>query len=216
MEVKMKKIKGIILLIMSAILTVALCSCGGKTKKTKEETKPEVGFSINSDGTFSVTYSEDFSEDYYSETELEELVDKEISEFNSSLAVDSENGISMESLKVKKKQATLKLKFLNYEDYNSYCAEYVSSTRNANLFIGSYSQAVEKGYNLATVFTKTADGQVMENTDIEETEGIKVVYTNEGFNIKVDGEVIAVGTNVTYNDGVVQTSDKRENYFIYK
>lgn len=216
MEVKMKKIKGIVLLIISAVLIVSLCSCGGKSKKTKKEDKSEAGFSINKDGTFLVTYSEDFSEDYYSEKELKQFVDEEIGEFNSTLAVEKNNGISVESLNVKKNKATLTLKFVNYEDYKSYSAEYVSSTRNADLFIGSYSEGVEKGYRFATVFKDTADGQVVNVEDIGSAEDMKVVYMNEGFDVKVEGEVVAVGTNVTYENGIIKTFDKRENYFIFK
>lgn len=211
----MKKLKGVLLLVMLVITMICLSACG-KEKKEERKKEADVGLVINSDNSFVVTYSEDFKEDYYDKSELEEMVDKEIADFNSTMAVDPTKGISKESLEVSKKTATLKIKFSNYQDYIKYSAEYVSSNRNARIFIGTYSEAVAAGYKLTGKFMKTDDSGELQVSEIETMTDSLVFYSNEGFNIKVDGEVVAIGSNTTYNDGIVKTSDRRENYFIYK
>ena len=56
--------------------------------------------------------------------------------------------MSKQSLKLKDKKITLKLKFASYKDYEAYSAHYVSITKNVKLFAGTYEDAMAAGYDL--------------------------------------------------------------------
>lgn len=145
MENNMKKRK-IIFCCMLAVVLASLCSCA--SKKSAKKSEDEATVIIDKDNTVSVTYTEEFKEDYYDKDELEAQVDREIEEFNSSYAEDKANGMSKQSLKLKDKKITLKLKFASYKDYEAYSAHYVSITKNVKLFAGTYEGAVAAGYDL--------------------------------------------------------------------
>lgn len=145
MENNMKKRK-IIFCCMLVVVLASVCSCA--SKKSAKKSEDEATVIIDKDNTVSVTYTEEFKEDYYDKDELEAQVDREIEEFNSSYAEDKANGMSKQSLKLKEKKITLKLKFASYKDYEAYSAHYVSITKNVKLFAGTYEDAVAAGYDL--------------------------------------------------------------------
>ncbi len=211
----MKKKKGIVLGCMITAMAICLCGCS-LSKKSSAKAKDSEIVTVGEDNSVVVTYTDDFDEEYYDKDELEKLVDSEIKEFNETYALDKTKGITKESLNVKSKKATLKLKFSCYQDYETYCKNYVSSTRNTKLFIGTYEEAVAAGYNFSGKCTKTEDSSEMTVEDIQNEKGVGVFYTNEGTTIKFPGEIISIGQNVTVKDGLAKTTDKRENYIIYK
>ena len=141
----MKKRK-IIFCCMLVVVLASVCSCA--SKKSAKKSEDEATVIIDKDNTVSVTYTEEFKEDYYDKDELEAQVDREIEEFNASYAEDKANGMSKQSLKLKDKKITLKLKFASYKDYEAYSAHYVSITKNVKLFAGTYEDAVAAGYDL--------------------------------------------------------------------
>ena len=141
----MKKRK-IIFCCMLAVVLASVCSCA--SKKSAKKSEDEATVIIDKDNTVSVTYTEEFKEDYYDKDELEAQVDREIEEFNANYAEDKANGMSKQSLKLKDKKITLKLKFASYKDYEAYSAHYVSITKNVKLFAGTYEDAVAAGYDL--------------------------------------------------------------------
>lgn len=145
MENNMKKRK-IIFCCMLVVVLASVCSCA--SKKSAKKSEDEATVIIDKDNTVSVTYTEEFKEDYYDKDELEAQVDREIEEFNASYAEDKANGMSKQSLKLKDKKITLKLKFASYKDYEAYSAHYVSITKNVKLFAGTYEDAVAAGYDL--------------------------------------------------------------------
>ncbi len=145
MENNMKKRK-IIFCCMLVVVLASVCSCA--SKKSAKKSEDEATVIIDKDNTVSVTYTEEFKEDYYDKDELEAQVDREIEEFNASYAEDKANGMSKQSLKLKEKKITLKLKFASYKDYEAYSAHYVSITKNVKLFAGTYEDAVAAGYDL--------------------------------------------------------------------
>lgn len=145
MENNMKKRK-IIFCCMLVVVLASVCSCA--SKKSAKKSEDEATVIIDKDNTVSVTYTEEFKEDYYDKDELEAQVDREIEEFNANYAEDKADGMSKQSLKLKDKKITLKLKFASYKDYEAYSAHYVSITKNVKLFAGTYEDAVAAGYDL--------------------------------------------------------------------
>lgn len=208
-----------LLLCIAMALTVAGCS---KSKKKKNQAPVDdsklTNFTLNDDGSFTVLYEEEFNESYYDKKELETLIDSEISEFNSTLAADKNKGMSKESFKIEGGNAKLVLKFNSVADYMSYESNYVSSNRNAVLFIGKYKDAVAAGYTMAGKFLAANGKDTFDKNTLVADDNTYVLYTNQGYNIEVPGEILAISHRSTINTKTsqVRTPDLRENYIIFK
>ena len=208
---------------LTLVVTMAGCSKKAKGAKSTEkvqktDVKKEPDFILDADGSFTVIYEEDFVEDYYNKVELEAMVDSELKEFNENYAKDAAKGISKAMFTVEKGIAKLGLHFTEDEDYISYETNYVSSTRNARLYVGTYGELAQAGYHLPQRLTQT-DGvtQVTEDS-FSAQDGVYVIFTNQRFTMSVPGEVIAINSSakVDAGSGAVYTSDKRENYIVFK
>lgn len=211
----MRKQKGMILLLLLVIMLVVMAGCG-KAKKTQAESKTNPTFNIDGNNCFTVAYEEEFKEDYYDKKELESLIDSELAEFNETYAIDKSNGVVKESFSVKDGKAVLKLRFSSAQDYMNYSSNYVNSTRNARLFIGTYDEAVNAGYSFGGTFYAADGSEGFNAADVKETEKVFVLFTNEKHRIGVSGEIIGMNSNVSLEDKLAVTSDKQENYIIYK
>lgn len=196
------------------VLVLAFSGCG-KSKKNSEGKKPVApNFYVQDNGEFTVVYEETFDEKYYDKTELEAMIDEEIKEFNAAYVTDGSKGIEKASFEVEDKKAILKLKFFSWNDYVTYSSEYISSDRNAKLFIGSYNDALTAEYKFQGKFT-TPDGK--ESYDVTTSaDDVIIIYTNQGFNMDIEGNIVAINENVTVKDGLAVTSERRQNYIIYK
>lgn len=198
------------MLLFTLVLTFAGC---GKSGKSSDKNKVTPNFYVYDTNEFSVAYEEKFDKDYYDKAELEAIIDEELKEFNSNYVSEENKGIEKDSIVMSDKNIVLKLNFHSWENYVTYASEYVNSERNAKLYMGTYEEAIAAGYNFAGKFT-SKDGK--ESYDLSEASSdLKVIYTNQGFNMKIDGEIVAINENVSLVDGVIVTSEKRENYIIY-
>lgn len=213
-RINLKKVKKIVFLVCIFTLILAFSGCGKSEKKAKKAETLATNFFEESDKGFVVVYEEEFDKEYYDKDELESMIDAEITEFNNDYAKDKAKGIVKDSFKVSDKTATLKIRFYSWEDYVTYASEYISSNRNARLFIGTYKDAVAAGFNFAGKYV-SKDGSTP--YDVSTTsEDTMVVFTNEGFVMELSGDVIAYNENVTVKSGKVKTSNRRENYIIFK
>ena len=215
----MKNSKKIVLMFLCTAIVLSLVACSKNNKKSSKENKDSVDadFVLNDDGTFLVTYEGDFDKDYYEEKELGKMIDDEINEFNTFYAADKNNGILKESFKVSDKKAILKLKFTSYQDYMNYSSNYVSSTRNAVLFIGKYSDAVAAGFTMAGKFLAPDGNETVDVRNMPVDDNTYVLYTNQGFKLEVPGTIKAISyrAKALKNTNVVSTPDKREKYIAF-
>ena len=221
-HIKMIQRIAVVLLFVAMVMNVSACAkakSGKKTdaqKGTKTEIKKEPDFILDDNGYFTVIYEEDFTEDYYSKDELEAMIDSELKEFNDNYAKDSSKGAEKAEFSVDNGKAKLALRFSDYNDYMSYETNYVSSTRNARLFVGTYDEFVSSGYHVPKRLT-APDGTTEVSSD-SITSDVCVVFSNQKFNMQIPGEIVAVGSDVKVEEGskVVYTADKRENYIMYR
>lgn len=217
----MKKSRRIIAVLLCLAMALSMMACS-KSKKKKNKGPVDdsklTNFVLNDDGSFTVLYEEVFDEEYYDKKELEKLIDSEITEFNQTLAADANNGIAKESFKVEGGNAKLTIKFQSVADYMSYETNFVSSKRNAVLFIGTYGDAVAAGYTMAGKFLASNGTDTFDKSTLQTEPNTYVLYTNQGFNIEVPGEILAISyrTEIDKKAKQVRTPDKRENYIIFK
>ena len=225
MENNMKKRK-IIFCCMLAVVLASVCSCA--SKKSAKKSEDEATVIIDKDNTVSVTYTEEFKEDYYDKDELEAQVDREIEEFNSSYAEDKANGMSKQSLKLKDKKITLKLKFASYKDYEAYSAHYVSITKNVKLFAGTYEDAVAAGYDLTNKvidldkkpevkLDEKSDKKSEKDTEDTVSKDAEEATTDENSNETESTSENSEGASTEQTDESESTSEeKSENSYEYK
>lgn len=216
--INMKNKTKLAVLLLLLVLVLVFSGCGKSKKDSEGKKKIAANFYLQSADDFTVVYEEDFEENYYDKSELEKMIDEEIAEFNTNYAVagsDGEKkGIEKSSFEVADKKAVLKLRFHSWNDYITYSNEYISGTRNAKLFIGSYNDALAAGYTFPGKFTSP---DKKESFDLESvTDDMIVIYTNEGFNMDIEGEIIAINNDVTIKDGLVSTFSARQNCIVYK
>ncbi|MBQ3665907.1 MAG: hypothetical protein II919_07355 [Lachnospiraceae bacterium] len=222
----MKRVKKLVIFLLLIVMAVAVVGCSkSKKKSTNQKTvinkKTQIkvtNFVLDSDSTFTIIYEEDFDEDYYDKNELESMIDSEVNEFNSNYALSSSSGMSKKELLVENGKAKLSLKFIDSHDYIEYEKNYVDSKRNAKLFIGEYDDAVSEGYKAVGRFTDLTGNKIDDVENLAKGEGMEVLFTNQGFNMTIRGEVVAFNGSVEYDSesGLYITSDKKENYIIYK
>ena len=190
---------------MLAVVLASLCSCA--SKKSAKKSEDEATVIIDKDNTVSVTYTEEFKEDYYDKDELEAQVDREIEEFNSSYAEDKANGMSKQSLKLKDKKITLKLKFASYKDYEAYSAHYVSITKNVKLFAGTYEDAVAAGYDLTN---KVIDLDKKPEVKLDEKSDKKSEKDTED-TVSKDAEEVTSNETESTDETLEQTGEDRKS-----
>lgn len=211
----MKKEKRFVFGLLCVMTALILCACS-KSKSASAQAREKATFQVDKKGNLIVTYTEDFKESNYKKDELETQINNEIQEFNDNYAVDKNKGMSQESLTVKKKKVTLKLKFQNYQDYVSYCEHYNITANPAKLFIGKYKDAAAAGYAYTGEYTNAKDSKKVAADKLKDTDSYQMIYTNEAQKISIDGTILYYSDKVSVKDDVVNTTAQADNFIIYK
>lgn len=220
--IRFKKVANLILIVVLTLSVFGMTGCSGKKEEAsaKDIARKNANIVIDEKNGITATYSENFNESYYNEEELETQINKEIDEINKTL--ESGSSISVEKFQVKDKVASLKLKFTDYMAYTKYSEQYIDADRNAKLYIGTYDEAVKAGYSMSGKFVEYNSGSEdsgkneITSKDFKEVENLVVVYTNESKMFALPGEIVYSNSSVKVKDGVAKTTDKVENYIIYK
>lgn len=209
----------VIAFVMLAFVMLAGCS---KDTSTYAVEYKSGAVSIKEDGTIEVTYREEFDEKKYDYQELERCAKEEINEFNSQYSQD--NGMAYKSLLVRHNRAKLVVTFATPEDYILYNKIYVDSERVVKLFVGTYAEAVQAGYEpgnkLYKVTGEKMKKKAIKKSEIENLQNMKVVYITKGTNVEVDGKIKYVNKNVSFikqdDEYIAETSDMSQNFIIYE
>lgn len=167
------------------VFAVSLCGCGAKKS-------PETSLSIDKDGVITSVLVESFDQDYYSLTELQDMVADEISYYNSEYTTPK---ISLEeSLVSEEGVAVLTMKYNSYIDYAHF--------NQMTFFYGTVDDAKDRGFAIDKdlVDTKGETGAIDEIEDL----GLR--------HIIIAGEKIGISTpfNISYMSKGVVLKDKKE------
>ena len=222
----MSNIKKIVLITMIFTLSLFMVACKKDVKdslsKTEETTEKyakdedtDISLYIASDNSVTATFVSSFDKYYYDKKELEEMIDKEIADFNENLAGDPLNGISKAGFEVKDKKVTLKIKFINYYDFNSYSRRYIDPDKELTMFVGDYDSSVAANISINSTIYLTSDDSAMNLEEIP-TSGYGIFYINTNMDIEFEGEIVGVNENVTVDGNKVSTKEEADNYVIIK
>lgn len=148
---------------------------------------------IQKDGSILGVIVEVFDKDYYDADELQQKVQNDIAEYNSTAGADS---IVIDKFDVsEQKQVSLQLKYKTFKDYADF--------NEKDLFVGTVSEAYEAGRVFTEMTSVSNQSEILSSEDILEKGSSKLIAFEEPVNVKVNGKI-------TYMSGGVKQVDKKE------
>lgn len=139
---------------------------------------------LNDKGKVKGTIVEDFSESYYSETELEALINESVSDYNQ----DGEH-VKVDKFKVNDSVATLVTEYDTVEDYATF--------NGVELFYGTVNEAVEKGYDFDVDFVSIDDNNTIAGATIKSLGNYHVAIFEENVTLKLDKKILFASQNTS-------------------
>lgn len=197
--------KKIAILTVSLLLLGLLTGCADHATETEQTT-----MTIAKDRSVTLIIVEDFTQDYYSQSELQEMILKEAAAYNNSHGADD---ISVEKVEVKDQKATVVMQFATPQAYAAY--------NNQIFFCGTVEEAVQAGYamdvpllQLGEVTRQIGRDELMTMADS------KLIIAEESQQIRLPGEVqyASEGVIVSGKGRTVMLPEEQEGmaYIIYK
>ncbi len=168
---------------------------------------------VKKDKSLVLAFVEDFSKDYYDEKELEEQVEAEIDSFNKSA---EEGQIQIDKFAVNKKKAYLYLNVDSIDCYEEYYENYMYEGQELEMSVGTMEETEEAGYMLIDHYTNVKNGKAVDKIEFANEKDLMVLYTTQGANFSVDGDILYVSEDVKVKDGVATTVDQEPNFIIYR
>lgn len=144
-------------------------------------------------GKIVTTDVEEFDEDTYAKSDLEDYVNETIDNYT---AENGKNTVKLKDLTVKDGKATLTLEYKTVDDFSSF--------NGIELFSGSMAEALVAGYKFDAQFVSVKKGSVENKIDASEfmdDDKLKVAIVKENTCVNVPGTILYVSTeNVVLKD----------------
>lgn len=190
----------VILLVIASLLT----ACGNPINKMKANT-----VYINKEGTVESLSVEDFDKEYYSEDELKQLIDKEVT---AQQKERGEGSISLKDFEVKEEKASLKLLYSNTDDYVAFT--------DTTLEQGDYTKSLlDNKKEFMDLKWIEADTKKEVKEFPEEMEGLKyvVIEDPDGIQLLLDGTVMYYSSQVKFIDkNLIQVPANQKSVILYQ
>lgn len=156
-------------------LCLLLTACG----KSGDITKLESSVEVAADGSSHVYLSESFDKDYYSETELLDMVSTEISVYNSS---NGEGSIKLGDHKLSDGIMKLEFDFADTDAFNYYMPD--------ELYVGSVGGAYEAGYDFnRSLYNASSSENSIGKKDLLKMENEKMIVLSGSSAVKAPGKI---------------------------
>jgi len=206
-----KRIISILFLVCS--LMIVLCACDKDDVEDKVVTvnPGESSLHILEDGAVVQKIVEEFDESKYNKDDFERDLKEELSEFNG-----SDSLVSIERLELNDSNMTLEFKFQSVQAFIDYTMKYVTNGSEVILFHGTVDEAVTAGFELPGTFTKADSDEYVNLDTIKSDNDIKVLITNIGCKIEVDGEFLYISEGVIISGYAAVTQADTTNFIFYK
>jgi len=158
----------------------------GGTAWTPQESE---AISVASDGSVTEIVQETLDQSYYDLTELEEMINSEVDEYN---AENGEDSVEVRSFSNDGSTVTLKLWYSSTEDYAAF--------NNIEFFSGSIISAQLEGYLFDVSFYRVTDGEIsgseVSYSTVFEDMSAEVVIVQAPMEVHVEGQdVTFISTN---------------------
>lgn len=200
----MKQKRTGVLLAVLAFGLILLSGCEMLERQSWQPQEPDA-ISIAADGSVTEIISDKLDAAYYSGTELEAMIQTEVSDYN---AKHGEDTILIDKLEIEEGNVSLVLKYASAADYADF--------NNTEFFYGTIISAQLAGYLFDVPYKKVADG-VVQGGIVEGSEVIRgmdrqVLVLKAPAEVRVPGEVLYTSTNaeVLAADVVNATGEQKE------
>lgn len=190
----------VILLVTASLLT----ACGNPINKMKANT-----VYINKEGKVESLSVEEFDKEYYSEDELKQFIDKEVT---AQQKERGEGSISLKDFEVKEEKASLKLLYSNTDDYVAFT--------DTTLEQGDYAKSLlDNKKEFMDLKWIEADTKKEVKEFPEEMEGLKyvVIEDPDGIQLLLDGTVMYYSSQVEFIDkNLIQVPANKKSVILYQ
>lgn len=174
-----------------------LFGCGDKEaeKATEEtgtivETASACTIEVMKDGSIMELITEDFSQEYYSEENLKNMVLSEVADFNKNHEKDT---ISVEKVESKNGKVTVKIRYPSADIYTEYNTD---DYNEKGLFNGTVAEAYDAGYLLDISMTDIKGETTIGKEELLGMGSEKILISEAPLQIKVPGKILYVGERV--------------------
>lgn len=198
--------KGKRILVVAAVAAgmMALNGCEMLSQDTWEPQEPDA-ISIDKDGGITEYIQEELNEAYYDATELQNMIDSEVSSYN---AEHGESAVKVSKYEAADGRVNLTMEYATAADYAQF--------NNVEFYYGSMINAQIEGYLFDASYKKVQNG-VVEGSAVSGSEVIKelaqqVLVVKAPLEVHVPGTVLYTSTNaeVRAADVVNATGDSEE------
>ena len=167
------------------ILAIIFTGCG-----QSEEAYDETTVIIDKKGGITHRIVESFDKDYYSEDELNQDINDELTRYCSG---KDEKAAKLNSLEIKDGIATAEIKFAGYADYAAF--------NDVDFFYGTIGEAMEKGYPTdVTLKGRGEDNETIEKYEFESLKDSMIIVVSEPVAIKMPGKIAYTTANIDIID----------------
>lgn len=188
---------GVCIFVMSVLLT----ACGEKELTVDTNT-----LYIKSDGTLTEASFELFQEEYYDAAELEKYVKDEVHTYNYK---NVREAIAVDKVEVQDNVAAAYLTYQTVDDYIAF--------NEAEVFSGTVKKAMDEGYDFEVEFKEYSKEEAAGILDVTEESTNKILILNATVDVRVDGTICFVSSNVQKKDKKnVSLTQGELSYIIYK
>ncbi len=194
-----KRIEGI--LVSICLLFVFLTGCGEVQLQTG------TNLQLDKDGGLTVTYIEEFPNDYYDVEELKALNQEEVNEYNAKHSVPV---VEIIDTQTDGNTVTLTMYFNSVEDYGD--------MNGIVLFSGTVAQAEASGYDLHRVFTEVKSGELVAEINWDDLAMNHVMIIDEASVVHTYGKILYVteGVSVSQNKKMATVTGEERAVIVFK
>lgn len=172
---------------------------------------------VQKDGRIVETITEEFSEDYYSEDALRNMILSEVADFN----MDAPEDISVDKLEKKDGVVTVMFSYPSAEVYSEYNSNQYEERK---IFCGTVAEAYDAGYSLeVTLKSAKNEEEIIGKEEILGMGERHIVIVDEPMHIKtfqkilyVSENVAAAGKNQAELSEQPEDGESKEYYVIFK
>lgn len=165
--------------------------------------------SVDKKGAVTETIIEDFDKEYYDVEELKQMVNQEITEYNSRFS--AEGNVELDSCETIAEGAQIKV-VITYKSSTDYM-----EMNGRELFAGTVSDAYNAGYEFVTM--QSADGQSVDAAKVLELGDKYMVISEEAISIRAAGKILYVSEGVSIvgdKTAVLPDDGEKLSYIIYE
>ena len=177
-------------------------SAGTETEAVSASAEAYV-IEVLKDGSIVETITEDFSNEYYDEENLKNMILSEVADFNNG---SQEGEVSVDKFENKNGKLTVKMKYPSADIYTAYNTDQYNT---GSLFLGTVAEAYDAGHSLDVSLKDIKGDQTIGKDELLDMGSGNILIAEEPMYVKVPGKIMYLGENVVA-DGKNQAEMKAD------